>query len=340
MRRLSHLLKISFLFTISSSIKAQQLPIEFSYSQKDFEFLDSPVYLNGEDIWGMGYSEVVDLGFIFTVAGNDYDKIIVRSGEISFFESDTTSISSRRLFSLRGILEDRGETESVSPISYQYEYSTEYEENIFKVEWKNAGIYNLDFLGLSSSPEDFVNIQVWLHEISGNICIHFGPHLLEEQTYLNNLDEAGVLGIKLLIGEDFIGPIGDGDAPESVIDICALSCWSNINSYPSEGMVYCFSPSAIVSSKSDLIKERGINLQVIPNPAHDEIRIVMQNASDYLNQELDIEIVDIAGKKIRTERVELSTGQLLISLQDFLPGTYFVRLITDDKKIVKKVIKL
>ncbi|HTF06492.1 MAG TPA: hypothetical protein VK826_20815, partial [Bacteroidia bacterium] len=50
---------------------------------------------------------------------------------------------------------------------------------IFIIEWRNAGFYE----DTSAQLTNFVNFQIWIHEISGNIEFHYGTSLIDEPSY-------------------------------------------------------------------------------------------------------------------------------------------------------------
>lgn len=328
-------LSIQFLL-VSICLYSQEVPITFTYDSQEFKFLDEPVSINNGEVWSDSYSQAIDLGFTFTVAGNTYDRIEVRSGGIDFYESGSSR--SRRLFALYRLLEDKGDSESLSPISYQYGYSSEYEENIFKIEWRNAGVKDFGFM--TSSPGDFVNIQIWLHETSDIMCIHFGPHMLAEETYLNNLNEAGASGIKLLIDDDFIGPIGDGDMPESIIAECIPGvCYFNIETYPSEGLRYCFSPIGVINSTTeDQLSSNELDLLVHPNPTNSQVTIRIDD--DTTIKRSHLKIIDSMGRLCYTLDDVVTVNPVTIDLRSLPTGFYFIVLQNDEVRVVETLVKL
>ena len=328
-------LTILLLFNFSLNF-AQEIPFTFSYDSQEFEYLNESISVNNGETWGHNFVSTIELGFSFMVAGNTYDSIQVRSGGIDFPDSGPSL--SRRLLALSGLLVDKGESESLSPISYHYGYSPEHEENIFKIEWKNAGVRNFGFM--PSSPEDYVNIQVWLFETSQEICIHFGPHQLDADTYLNNLNAAGALGIKLLIEGNFIGPFGNGDMPETLIDECAPgNCLANINTYPSEGMRYCFSPTDIVNSSADpQAYSTGDHILIYPNPVLEQLAISLND--DTRAELVELRIIDALGKVWYSAREMISESPLDIDLAALPAGLYSIFFQGEEVRVVKTLLKL
>ena len=59
---------------------------------------------------------------------------------------------------------------SSSPISYTLSGTAP--SRIFKLEWKNAGFFNP--IDNATSYDDFINLQLWLHEGSDAIEVRFG----------------------------------------------------------------------------------------------------------------------------------------------------------------------
>lgn len=238
--QLNTLLIIAILYIpnldIAGQTISQNLPFEFSHGERPYEFLQNPVSINNNKIWDHQLWEVIDLGFSFELFDQQYDKIEVRSGGVDFFEEGGSR--SKRIFSFYKLLQDRGSSTSASPVAYEYAYSEEFQEFIFKIEWRNAGIISSE--SKKANPDDYINVQVWLHQTTSKINIHFGPSQLAPDTYLNNLNEAGPLGLKLLMDGYFVGPIGHADEPELLNTNKDFNKYPNIETYPKDGKFYCF----------------------------------------------------------------------------------------------------
>ncbi len=318
----------------SFKILAQSVPYTFHYTQENFEYLTDPISVNEDKVWDtQNFSQLFELGFDFTVGDQTFDKIEIRSGGIDFHQEGATR--KKRLFSLYKLLIDKGATESLSPISYQIFKGENNNEAIFKVEWRNAGIVGN---GPSTPPiaEDFVDIQVWLHQNSNQISIHFGPSHISQGSPLYSLNSTNFLGIKLLVNDNFIGPIGNGNMPTYIIGNCTpTTCNRNIGGYPSEGIVYWFNYTGISTSIAE--EEKEIGLSVFPNPMGDQanVKIMDEDFTDFNGLYLYNSYGQLIWKQLDSVKGEMTT----INLEGRAPGLYY--LIADHSKglITKKIMK-
>lgn len=315
----------------------QEIPMTFTYSAQEFQFLESPISVNNGTIWKSNFTTPIDLGFTFNIAGEEVTQIQVRSGAVLLSKpnSDKTIL----LFALSALLEDKGISESGSPIAYEYGFSQAYDENLFKIEWKNAGVVDNTPFGSPASPTDYVNLQVWLHEKSGQVSIHFGPHQLAPNTYLLNcLWKSSVIGIKLLIGDVYIGPIGNGDQPDPWIDYCTSStCYNNIRTYPSPGTLYTFVPAEIVSSTRQLLEQPPQAYQIYPNPTRGIISIL---ANEKLEKEsFNVEVIDTRGKVLRQYDKLSQEATADINLAALPSGIYFIKIQNAKGLTTQRIIK-
>lgn len=93
-----------------------------------------------------------------------------------------------------------------------------------------------------------------------------------------------------------------------------------------------------VASRSD-IKELNFNL--VPNPANTKVEILFENP--YTNQDVQIQLFDLAGKKI-IELLIPSIGEMRgktsIDISKLESNTYIVNLKSGDKVVTKKLIKI
>lgn len=97
-------------------------------------------------------------------------------------------------------------------------------------------------------------------------------------------------------------------------------------------------------SYSSIVKvntsERNINVeQPYPNPFTDKLSVPVN-----LNkaESVTVQVIDIAGKILKTETVKAAQGNNVITINDLTglsKGFYFIKLIIDDKTIIKRVAK-
>ena len=88
---------------------------------------------------------------------------------------------------------------------------------------------------------------------------------------------------------------------------------------------------------SGIEEAKGISLECIvyPNPTNDLIKLKIEN---YKLENLSYQVYDINGKLLQNKKTEGS--ETIISMSDFVPATYFLK-VTDNKKEIKvfKIIK-
>jgi hypothetical protein len=325
-------LALSLLVFLSTLALGQEVPYSFSYSSGDFEYLENPIDLSGDEIWDYSFYRLLDLNFEFEVAGTWFDRIEVRSGGVDFYE--VGSSRSRRLFSFYRLLEDRGTTQSESPITYQIENSPTDAGKVFKIEWRNAGVV----AGANSTniPEDFLDLQVWLYENSNIMSIHFGPNQISSESLLYSLVNSSVLGIKLLIDNTFISPVGNGSVPSSVVDFCELGvCYQNISSHPENGTIYWFTPTPSTVSTIDF--EELVNVSVYPNPTTDQLKISL--APNQLSEIAMLRLVNIVGETIWEATDSALSSSMTVDVNGFPAGIYTLVIDHTEGIVAKKVVK-
>jgi hypothetical protein len=88
------------------------------------------------------------------------------------------------------------------------------------------------------------------------------------------------------------------------------------------------------SSNQNLFKE-GL-IQLMPNPASDYIQLVF---SELIKERTTIEVIDINGRTLIQKNHE-SYNVIQIDIADLSAGTYFIRVVTNEKSGVSKFVKL
>jgi Secretion system C-terminal sorting domain len=96
-------------------------------------------------------------------------------------------------------------------------------------------------------------------------------------------------------------------------------------------------PSPITSSVNELAD--NINIQVSPNPTPSTVALRLDSK---INKSVKVQVVDIAGRAIFSEKWNVTIGenQRSIDLRDFSKGIYMVQIVEGQDVVSKKVIKL
>jgi len=81
--------------------------------------------------------------------------------------------------------------------------------------------------------------------------------------------------------------------------------------------------------------ENGV-VNIFPNPAADRLNI---HSNEFLFNEVIVELYDIFGKKIVSEKYLHSGNEISLNVSDLLPGMYLAEITQGDKTFRKKFIK-
>jgi len=240
----------------------------------------------------------------FSAFGKEYDLydgvyIPLKQG-YAYFTNNTHSTT---VYGAKGIFGARQGMNQTSMFSFTTE--TENGNRRFVSQWKNMGFTNGD-------STHFINFQVWLHETSGVIEMHFGASLVK-----NGLWEGGANGptIGLLEMDDQFSTIynelwlsGNPASPSATHTTGTVQ----LDGVPAEGTVYRFTPSFTGINDAD----KGSTFSFFPNPAKDVLYV------NHSQPEADILITDCYGKELLKLAQHHSADAIAIN---HLPaGIYFL----------------
>lgn len=91
---------------------------------------------------------------------------------------------------------------------------------------------------------------------------------------------------------------------------------------------------AEVTSIDDATKELSVN--VFPIPATDQLTISYSGVAT----DVGVQVIDISGKKVKElSEINWNNQQTIIDINDLKKGTYFIRLTTAEKSVMKKIVK-
>ena len=80
-----------------------------------------------------------------------------------------------------------------------------------------------------------------------------------------------------------------------------------------------------------------VKVKLYPNPASEQINLQFETATD---KEILLYMLDSQGKLIKTDRIEESSTEKIINLEDLPAGVYYLRMIKGNLVNVYKVVKL
>ena len=127
--------------------------------------------------------------------------------------------------------------------------------------------------------------------------------------------------------------------PVFFIDLLCFKLEDNlIYHHPDLFQGECFKQSTL-SSSSQIKKKTLVN--IYPNPAHNSI--FLRSSNDSIFQEVNIKILDTAGRLLREEIINFN-GNYEVDISGLPKGTYFVQISTipsiETKRVLKTIIKL
>jgi len=187
-------LRILLIIVLSSSNlwSVAQSSYVFSLDSGAYANLSGSTSLNNNQPWDDPEYHI-PIGFNFEYFGQLFDSIYI-SDYVWFYPN-----GDYRIHALFADFMDRDTGSSVSDISYLLDGNPG--NKILKIEWKNAGFFfEWDNLG---TLNDFVNVQLWLYEVNGDIEVHIGPNsVLSPNNSSYNGNEGASIGLLTYSGEN------------------------------------------------------------------------------------------------------------------------------------------
>lgn len=323
---------ISTVLFIVSASKAQTYG--FTKTTSTYTDLTNATSLNAGMVWD-DPDTAIAVGFTYQLFGNNSDSLYLGIGVGGIFSpsSNLTLQPYPIIIMTTADIIDRGDNSpnqvSISPISYKVEGTSG--SRVFKLEYKNAGFYNELYTGVGSSNQ-FINMQLWIYEISGDIEFHFGPSNVTQPNLV--YDSIGAVHglspnldfIQNQISINSISLEGPADNPTPFKD----STLRVVNGTPSNGTVYRFSNGGTISVR-ELIKANQLTVKAFPNPARNFISLDLESAD--LTSTI-ITIYDINGKLVSIKGFEKN-----INISDLNSGTYFLEALTNKGRATTKLVK-
>lgn len=193
---------------------------------------------------------------------------------------------------------------------------------IMKLEWRNAGFYE----DTSATMTNFVNFQIWIHEITGHIEFHYGTAFIEYPSFGGS--DGPIIGIAeywmvpnvwdLQTGI-YIGGTPAAEAPSPT--------YSGMDGYPGDSTIYFFSNLATVGIEH-IAKN---NFMLYPNPAADVCYLQMEN------NENTVMVTDASGRMVM-ENTTVNTTRYSLDVSAFAPGMYFVTVTSGNGSVTRSLI--
>jgi hypothetical protein len=289
----------------------------FSYSNTAYAPLVSPtVVVSNSGFNGSYYN--INIGFNFNYFGTNYSGISFNTDGYCIMG---TSISNYGFYTMYANLKGLGQ----SQISYLLDISGGAGNRILKLEWKSVGFV------MDATNNDSASFQIWLYEAASKVEYHFGAWSINPSHFTSIFSNStGVFSaFDDPSGTPYYNLQGNPVMPAFVLN---PSMNLFLNGYPSNGMVYTFTPSSATG-----ISEQSNNpaFHIYPQPAKDYINIEQSNPYEVIES---YSVFNLLGESFMSENVQ--EGIKRIDVSALKPGMYFIRLISADKIIdVQKFIR-
>ena len=104
---------------------------------------------------------------------------------------------------------------------------------------------------------------------------------------------------------------------------------------------FLVSDAPIITDVENIIVENiTLGVKIFPNPTAQEVNVTLSDVK--INEDFRIEIYNLMGESVFVSNLKSTSSEMTktFSLENILPGTYFLKVSTGDKSIVQKLIKM
>ncbi len=183
---------------------------------------------------------------------------------------------------------------------------------IMILEWRNAGFYE----DTSTMVTNFVDFQIWIHEISGNMEFHYGPSYVDLNSHGGSTGPTiGIATADLTQPWDLFSGIYITGTTTSEVPGAAFN---QMTMQPADSTIYFFTNLATVG----IYQIEKSTFTMYPNPANDQCTLVLSDPGSV------VMITDASGRLL-SETPAANSTTLTIDLSGYAPGLYFVSVRTD-----------
>lgn len=200
-------------------------------------------------------------------------------------------------------------------------------EYVLKLEYRNFHIKN-------GPVGNFISVQIWLHQKTGVIEIHFGPRSSSNSNAytITNGPNSGII----YCPDDFSSCYSKiwchGTPPNTSIDSSATLVFNCMGGIPAEGTVFRFIPRFMPVSTVGILEEKNAEVPLLfPNPANETL-FVKGN---------DLKMISLFspdGKMILEQEPEDSVTE--ICLNELPNGVYLLRFEKKSGNVLERKISL
>ena len=193
-------------------------------------------------------------------------------------------------------------------------------ENVLKIEWRQAAL-----IDTPDVADDYVNFQIWLYQTSGRIELRYGPSKLKED-YGDLIAGGPFVGVfRFTQSPSFIVLQKNwllGDPKDPYHDKLGQS-FGLLSSFPEDGTVYRFTPSAISGVAENEQSLTGKAFRLRSNLVDGALWIERTNETGW-TEDARVEVYDMAGNLVLTEM--MSGTMLEVPVSGWPSGSYICRV--------------
>ena len=335
---MNKLLKLIFFYLLSLSLGAQPDGYVFSVIYNvPYTTLDSTIIITSKD-WD-DFDAEVPLGFNFKFMGKTTNKLYFDSNEFNAgtdvtFPNNTNFVN---LISLVIDLWDRSTEEPDQNSDVSYKIVENNGSKVAIIQWKNAGIYDIDFI------VDSVNFQYWFYEKDNTLEFRFGDGSYELiENYYRDPEFLNAKGPVFFLGKNinFAALTGKFYYTKSefpaVMDSIRFQDFETqipklgLDSFPRKNTIFRWKlPIVINNGDQQLTESIAINASVISN----SLQIKIAESKEYT-----LRIFNSIGRQIN--QMNLNPGMTEINWMNYQTGQYYLLFENEKEKISYKVLKI
>ena len=326
------------IFTIKTQAQAIQ---DYRFSMDSMEYrsldLDYPSIVS-VDSFGYNTMVPVSIGFPFSFGGQTFDQLMM-TPQGSVVMTDLTQFPDRA-WTISGFstnLIDKSFDGSGIDSKLRYAYAGTPGSRILKMEW-----YRLGFAYGKTADE--MQMQMWLHEGSNKVSLHFGPILITDSADVFGFSSGPPVTSLLDIdwtSETATGLYVSGDGNEPVVLIQSGDLMYEYHTKePDSGTVYNFCPNGSCNEASTSLTDikPDISFQTGPNPASEFTQISAE--LDAIG-DLSISLMNLSGQMME-EKTSIVTApglhKVRFNTSNYPSGLYIVRLEWNNHIYLQKLV--
>lgn len=309
MKKITLLLFLGFNLTLSAQ------GYNFTQLTGNYTNLTGSLSINNGEVWD-DPEYTLTLPFAPDINGNVNANFKVYD---SYLVQQTTGTIFQVVASMNNDLIDLGDggATSLSPISYKIDGAVG--SRIAKIEYQNCGGWG------DTSKTMFVNFQIWIYEGSNIIEYHYGPNSVTDVNIFYGGESGPVVGVTAVDANDNLSDtylLTGGTANPSLSGTLAY-----LTGTPAPNTIYRFTPTSLSNTQIN-----ATSVTSYPNPFKDFITVSgLKSAFSYA-------IYDVNSKLIQSGESNSSSTQ--IDTKSIASGIYFLKIISENESIVKKIVKM